>query len=104
MTLADKPESAANDTDSTACRRFRVTGRVQGVFFRASTQATARGLGLTGYAINRPDGSVEVLACGRLRDLDALEEYLQHGPRHALVAGVEREDRAFEERASFTTG
>ena len=54
------------------CRLFRVTGRVQGVFFRASTQTAARDLGLTGYARNMDDGSVEVLACGSPAVLNAL--------------------------------
>lgn len=71
------------------CRRFRITGRVQGVFFRDSTRQTARNLELTGYARNMPDGSVEVLGCGSAEALDELESWLQHGPRTAKVANVE---------------
>jgi len=59
---------------------------------------------LTGYAVNMPDGSVDVLACGSSNSLDALEAWLQHGPPHARVDSVRREDCAFEPLPSFTTG
>lgn len=86
------------------CVRFRVTGRVQGVFFRASTRQQAEKLGLTGHALNCPDGSVEVLACGPGTALDALERWLNDGPPAARVSRVERS--ASEEKApdGFTTG
>jgi len=57
--------------DWIACR-CRVSGRVQGVFYRASTRAQAQVLGVTGYARNLPDGSVEVLACGERAAVDSL--------------------------------
>lgn len=76
-------------TPGPACRRFTVTGRVQGVFFRDSTRRKAKALGLTGYARNRPDGSVEVLACGPVESLDKLGEWLHDGPRMAAVDGVQ---------------
>lgn len=87
-----------------ACRRFRVTGRVQGVFFRASTRDEAMRRGLTGYAVNKPDGSVEVLACGSAAELDALEAWLHRGPRHARVDTVDREDLEFRYLDAFSTG
>jgi acylphosphatase len=74
------------------CRRFRVTGCVQGVFFRDSTRRVALDLGLTGYAKNMPDGSVEVLACGGAEALDRLAEWLRSGPPMASVTGVEAAD------------
>ncbi|HUD96188.1 MAG TPA: acylphosphatase [Woeseiaceae bacterium] len=80
-------ESSARDV----CRRFRVTGRVQGVFFRDSTRRTATELGLTGYAKNQADGSVEVLACGSEDALDRLVDWLQSGPKLASVERVEAE-------------
>lgn len=72
-----------------SCRRFNVTGRVQGVFFRDSTRRVAQSLGLTGHARNLDDGSVEVLACGAAESLDKLAEWLHEGPRMAAVERVE---------------
>ena len=53
--------------------RFIVSGRVQGVFYRASARDQALELGLTGYAKNRLDGTVEVLARGPAEALDQLQ-------------------------------
>ena len=69
---------------------FLVGGKVQGVFFRASTREQALKLGLRGYAKNLPDGRVEVLAEGEQRALDALERWLHVGPPMARVETVER--------------
>ena len=69
-------------------KRCIVTGRVQGVWFRASTQREARRLGVTGIARNLPDGSVEVIACGAVAAVDELVAWLHRGPQHAEVAGV----------------
>jgi acylphosphatase len=66
-----------------------VHGRVQGVFFRDSTRRRARALGLLGWVCNRPDGSVEVLAEGETRDLQALVEWLHQGPELARVREVD---------------
>lgn len=74
-----------------AARRIRVIGRVQGVFFRASTAEHARMLGLTGRARNCHDGSVEVLAAGAPADLARLIEWLHYGPPLARVERVEVE-------------
>ena len=60
----------------TQCRKFRIEGRVQGVWFRESTRKQAEPLGICGYAVNLPDGSVEVLACGEPEALDRLERWL----------------------------
>lgn len=71
------------------CRQYRVTGRVQGVFFRDSTRQVAESLKLTGHARNVPDGSVEILACGSPESLGKLESWLQSGPPRAEVGNVE---------------
>jgi len=70
--------------------RFLVGGRVQGVFFRASTREQALKLGLRGHAKNLADGRVEVVAEGDARGIDALERWLQVGPPMAKVESVER--------------
>jgi len=72
------------------CLRFLVSGRVQGVFYRAATEAKARSLGLTGWVRNRANGDVELVACGAPAPLAALEEWLWQGPPHAQVTGVQR--------------
>lgn len=74
------------------CRRCLVSGRVQGVFFRASTREVALSLGLTGSAVNLPGGQVEVVACGAREDLDRLCAWLHRGPAGARVAGVTCEE------------
>jgi acylphosphatase len=85
--------------------RFRVYGRVQGVFFRASTEREADGLGLSGHALNLPDGSVEVLACGAPADVERLRRWLDHGPPMARVERVDSEPaNPAEAPARFVTG
>ena len=69
-------------------RRYLVEGRVQGVFFRASTQAEALRLGLLGWVRNLPDGRVEVLAAGSPAAQQALAAWLAIGPPRARVERV----------------
>lgn len=73
-----------------AAARFIVAGKVQGVFFRASTREQALRLGLRGHAKNLADGSVEVLAVGDAGAIDALEAWLHAGPPMARVDSVSR--------------
>lgn len=75
-----------------AARRALVRGRVQGVWFRASTAERATALGLRGRAENCPDGSVLVHAAGSPAALDALVAWLHFGPPMARVDSVEVED------------
>lgn len=70
------------------CRRFLVSGQVQGVGFRAATQVTGCRLGLHGFVRNLADGRVEVVGCGPLPALANLESWLRHGPRGARVGAV----------------
>jgi acylphosphatase len=72
-----------------ACRHYVVTGRVQGVFYRASTQEEATRLGLLGWVRNREDGSVELVACGEEAVLQKLESWLWQGPKFAEVSDVQ---------------
>ena len=70
--------------------RFLVFGMVQGVGFRWFVARHARAIGLTGYARNLPDGSVEVVVEGTEESLVKLERLLRTGPAHARVERVER--------------
>ncbi|MEO7433800.1 MAG: acylphosphatase [Dokdonella sp.] len=83
--------------------RFLVAGRVQGVFFRASTAQRARALGVTGVARNLDDGRVEVVASGDVDALAALHAWLKQGPPAARVDAVERLDIAAQDHTDFST-
>ncbi|TFF98503.1 MAG: acylphosphatase [Promethearchaeota archaeon] len=67
-----------------------VYGRVQGVFFRASTRKRARKWGLTGYVRNMPDGTVHIEAEGSKEQLEKLLAFAQEGSRLARVDKVKK--------------
>jgi acylphosphatase len=69
---------------------------VQGVFFRHGTRIEAERLGVAGMARNLADGSVEVIAHGDAAALDALHDWLKHGPSQARVAAVREANDAPE--------
>jgi acylphosphatase len=73
-------------------KRLRITGRVQGVAFRASTVTTARVLGLAGWVANRADGSVEAVAEGNETGMATFIRWCHHGPPAARVDHVEVTD------------
>ncbi len=68
--------------------RCIIAGKVQGVFFRASTREQALRLNINGYAKNLIDGNVEVLAHGDKDAIEQLKQWLQQGPRNAVVDNV----------------
>lgn len=72
-----------------------VRGRVQGVFFRASTQREAKRLGLTGWVKNRGDGGVEILAEGEEDQVKDLLLWAQTGPTTARVERVDTRWRGY---------
>ncbi len=76
---------------SQACRRFLISGKVQGVWFRESTRREAARLGLNGSASNLPDGRVEVVAAGSGEKIDQRSAWLRHGPAMARVNEVVEE-------------
>ena len=80
-------------------RRVRaiVTGRVQGVWFRARTRDEAVRLGVTGYVRNLPDGTVEIVAQGDDSSVNALMEWARQGPPMANVLAVEATEVPGEE-------
>lgn len=69
-------------------RHCFVSGRVQGVFYRAGAMRRALELNVTGYAKNLADGRVEVLACGEPAGVNALCDWLWEGPPAAQVSDV----------------
>lgn len=82
-------------------KHFIVTGRVQGVFFRAATKQKADTLQLKGWVRNLASGEVEVLAVGEEEALNQFEVWLHRGPRAAQVTKVQAEILATEEHAAF---
>lgn len=84
--------------------RFLIGGKVQGVFFRASTREEALRLGLSGYARNLADGRVEVVASGRSETLHELERWLWQGPPAARVDEVLRSENDAPVASGFTVG
>ena len=70
------------------CRRFKISGRVQGVFFRKSAQAAALDIGLRGWVQNLEDGRVETVACGERSQIDQYLAWLKEGPKFARVDQV----------------
>ncbi len=80
-------------------KRYRIWGRVQGVFYRASTQQVGKKLGLIGWVRNRQDGSVECEAQGSAAQLDEFEAWLAQGPAEAKVTRVDSEGLDLQNRS-----
>lgn len=87
--------------DENICIHGFVSGKVQGVFFRASSQEEAAKLGLTGWVRNLSDGRVEVFACGPKRHVDKFREWLKIGPRNAKVTECEIKDVEWQSFRTF---
>ncbi len=83
------------------CVNLLISGRVQGVFFRASTQKQAILVGVNGYARNLPDGRVEVVAEGERPAVEKLVAWCHQGPTGARVDNVDISIISDENR--FTT-
>ena len=82
-------------------RHVRVTGRVQGVFFRQSTSDRARELGIAGWVRNCPDGSVEAHVEGEEQAVQSMLDWLHQGPPAARVESVEVSERAPRDLSGF---
>ncbi|MBK1674358.1 acylphosphatase [Ectothiorhodospira shaposhnikovii] len=91
---------SANQDDEVACRCW-VSGKVQGVYFRVSTQHQALSMGLRGYALNLPDGRVEVVIAGPEDQVARLVAWLHEGPPKASVEQVLCEDFVGEVEEGF---
>jgi len=77
-------------------RRYQVSGRVQGVFFRVSTAERASSLDLSGRVKNLANGAVEIVAFGDPDKLGLLEAWLHQGPPSARVDAVTAEEISAE--------
>jgi len=73
-------------------KRIKVIGKVQGVFFRKSTQEKARELDVTGWVKNEPDGSVVTEIEGHRHAVMAMEAWLKQGPERAVVENLQVEE------------
>ena len=78
-----------------------VTGHVQGVLFRASTKAVADQLGVKGFALNDPDGSVFIEAEGDAIALDMFLDWCHEGPEHAKVISVQTHEGELKNYRNF---
>ena len=78
-----------------------VTGHVQGVFYRASTKAVADQLGVKGFALNDPDGSVYIEAEGDPIALDMFLDWCKEGPEHAKVISVQSNEGELKNYRNF---
>jgi acylphosphatase len=81
--------------------RCMVSGKVQGVYFRATAREQARRLGVTGWVRNTPDGQVELVACGTPGQIEQLRAWLWRGPEFARVTDVAWEEVTCEEFGGF---
>lgn len=84
-------------------RRAVATGHVQGVFFRAHVREAARRAGVSGWAENRPDGSVEIHAEGEPEAVEAVLEAARRGPSGAQVAELAVRDAEVEGCGGFAS-
>ena len=82
-------------------RRYVVRGHVQGVGYRYFATHSASRIGVTGYVRNLDNGNVEVYAVGSAQQLSELAAALHQGPRWADVRGVEEQEAAVQQYASF---
>ena len=83
---------------------IRVSGRVQGVFYRASARAEGERLGLSGFVRNEPDGSVYAEAEGEEAALERFLAWCRRGPPAARVEGVEKREGAVRGLKGFKVG
>jgi acylphosphatase len=88
-------------SSETIRRRLVVHGKVQGVFFRDSTREAARNEGVAGFAINCPDGSVEVVLEGPADAVESVTGYVRRGPSSARVENVESHDESPQGLSGF---
>ena len=79
-----------------------VSGKVQGVYFRVSSQQKAIDYGLSGYARNLADGDVEVFLSGEEENVEKMLAWLQHGPDQADVTQMQQKQVDWQEHSFFS--
>ncbi|OUR62189.1 acylphosphatase [Colwellia sp. 39_35_sub15_T18] len=79
-----------------------VSGRVQGVYFRASSQQKAIDYGLSGYAKNLADGDVELMLCGEEKNVEKMLVWLKDGPDKAEVTQMQQKKIVWQEHSFFS--
>ena len=89
-----------NDSEK-ICLHCYVSGKVQGVWFRANTKQEADRLGLCGWVRNLNDGRVEVMVSGSRDKLSKLLAWLHKGPAHANVTDVSVNELSFQDFEGF---
>jgi acylphosphatase len=78
-----------------------VYGEVQGVFFRSGAKSFASSLGITGWARNKPDGTVEIVAEGSEENIKKLVAWCSEGPDGASVSRVDAKKEKYKGEFSF---
>ncbi len=78
-----------------------VTGKVQGVFYRASTEKIAQRIGITGFVQNEPNGDVYIEAQGTEEQLGEFTRWCRRGPERAVVDGVTQKELAVRDESGF---
>ena len=86
------------------CYLTNVSGKVQGVFFRASCQQVAIEHSLSGYAKNLADGDVQVLVCGEPENVEKMLEWLKEGPTQAEVLEATSNEVPYQAHNHFAIG
>lgn len=81
--------------------QIKVTGKVQGVWFRGNTQLKAQSLKLTGWVCNEPDGTVLMNVFGESNALSEMQDWCAEGPVHARVDFIQAQEIPFEEHLEF---
>jgi acylphosphatase len=79
-----------------------ISGKVQGVYFRVSSQQQAIDYGLSGYAKNLANGDVEVFLSGEQENVDKMLAWLKHGPEQAQVTKMQQKQVDGQEHSFFS--
>lgn len=79
-----------------------LSGKVQGVYFRVSSQQKAIDYSLSGYAKNLADGDVEVFLSGEEKNVKKMLTWLEHGPEDAQVAQMQKKQVDWQEHSFFS--